>query len=75
MPHQTVQLLPVHAAQRVQGEGAGHRVFRVGAVLGLARQLGVPGEPRKRVARRSAGGDHAVRPALLQDHRLQVGDG
>lgn len=75
MPHQTIQLLPVHAAQGVQGVVAGHRAALFGAVLGLARQVGVPGETRGRVAHRPTGGSHAERLALHQELGLQGGDG
>ena len=47
MPHQTVQLLAVHAPKRVQGElRADHPIG--GAIVGLAAQLRVPGEARRR---------------------------
>lgn len=75
MPHQTVQLFPVHAAQGVQGVVAGHGPALVGAVLGLAWQVGVPGEAGGRAAHGSTGGGHAVRLALHQEHRLQGRDG
>lgn len=74
MPHQTVQLLPVHVAQGVQGIVAGHGPALLGAVVGLARQVGVPGEAGKRAAHGPTGGGHAVGLALHQEHRIQGGD-
>lgn len=75
MPHQTVQLFPVHAAQGVQVVVAGDGPALAGAVLGLAWQVGVPGETRRRAAHGSTGGGHAVRLALHQEHRIHGGDG
>lgn len=75
MPHQTVQLFPIHATQGVQGVVAGHGPALVGAVLGLAWQVGVPGETGKRATHGSAGGGHTVRLALHQGYRIQGGDG
>lgn len=75
MPHQTVQSLPVHAAQRVQGEVAGHGPALAGAVLGLARQVGVPGQTGQRAAHGPTGGSHAEGVALHQGDGLQGGDG
>lgn len=75
MPNQAVELLPVHAAQWVQGEVAGHGAALAAAVLGLTRQLGVPGQTGERFAHGSAGGGDAVRLTLHQDDRVQGGDG
>lgn len=75
MPHQTVQLFPVHAAEGVQGVVAGHGPALFGAVLGLAWQVSVPGETRRRAAHGSTGSGHTERLALHQDLSLQGGDG
>ena len=58
MPHQTVQLLPVHAAQGVQRVEAGHGAALLGAVLGLPRQVGIPGETGRRAAHGTTGSSH-----------------
>lgn len=44
MPHQTVQLLAIHAPQRMQGVVRRDRPVVGRAVDGLAVQVGVPGE-------------------------------
>lgn len=59
MPHQAVQLLPVHAAQGVQREEAGHGAGALGAVLDLALQVRVPRDERGRAANGSAGSGQA----------------
>lgn len=74
MPHQTVQLFPVHAAQGVQGVVAGHGPALVGAVLGLAWQVGVPGEAGGRAGYRATGSGLSVGLSLHQNHRVQGGD-
>lgn len=75
MPHQTVQLLPVHAAQGVQGVEAGHGAALLGAVVGLSWQVSVPGEMGRRAAHGTTGSSHTERLALHQHLRLQGGDG
>lgn len=59
MPHETVELLPIHAPQGVQREEAGHGACVLGAVLDLARQVRVPRDERGRVADGSTGGGQA----------------
>lgn len=59
VPNQTVQLLPIHASQRVQGVVCGHGPALAGAVLGLPGQICVPGETGQRTTHRPTGGRHA----------------
>ena len=75
MRHQAVQLLPGHAAQRVEGELAGHGPALADARLELARQVRVPGELWNWATHRPAGGDHSEWLALHQGYGLQRGDG
>lgn len=75
MPHQTVQLLPVHAPQGMQGEVCGDRPIVRGAVGGLAVQLSVPGEAGRRAGYRAAGSGQSVGLSLDQNYRIQGGDG
>lgn len=73
MPHQTIQLLAVHAPQGVQGEVRGDRNV-VGAVDGLAGQLGVPGQAGRRAGHRATGSGLPVALSLHQNHRVHGGD-
>lgn len=75
VPDQTVQLLAVHASQRVQGEHGGDGAVGRGAVGGLTVQLGVPGQRGGRAGDRAARRRRAVLVPLYQRHRLQGGDG
>ncbi|KAG7220850.1 hypothetical protein INR49_031302 [Caranx melampygus] len=59
----------------VQGVVAGHGAALAGAVLGLTRQLGVPGQTGERFGHGSAGGGDAVRLTLHQYDGVQGGDG
>lgn len=68
--HQAVQLLPVHAATRVQGEVDGHGAAFGGPALGLAGQVGVPGELGERAAHGSTDRHHAL---WLTDRRRREG--
>lgn len=75
MLHHAVQLLPIHAAQWMQGVEGGHRALFFGSILVLSRQIGVPGEPGRRTAHGSAGSSHSKRLTLHQDLGLQGSDG
>lgn len=74
VPHQTVQLLAVHASQGVQGEKRGDRPVVRGTVGGLTVQVRVPGEAGGRSGYGATGGGLPVGLTLHQDHRLDGGD-
>lgn len=74
MPHQTVQLLAIHAPQGVQGVVRGDRPVVGRAVDGLAIQVGVPGDAGRWAGYGSTGSSLSVGLALHQNHRLQGGD-
>lgn len=75
MPHQTVQLLAVHAPQGVQGVLRGDHPVVGGAVGGLAVQLRIPGEAGRRACYGATKGGLPVGLTLYQSHRVQGGDG
>lgn len=75
MPHQAVQLLAVHAAQRVERVLDERFPVFPGVVLGVAGQLRVPGQPGSGVAHGPTGGDKAERLAFHQVLRFHGGDG
>ncbi len=74
MPHQTVQLLAVHAPQGVQGVVRGDRRVAGGAIDGLTVQVSVPGEMGRRVGYRATQSSLPVGLSLHQNHRVQRGD-
>lgn len=75
MPHQTVQLLAIHAPQGVQGVVGGDRPIVRGAIDGLAIQVGVPGEAGRWAGNRATGSSLSVGLSLHQNHRIQAWDG
>lgn len=74
MPHQTVQLLAVHAPEGVEGVVRGDRPVVTGAIDGLASQVAVPGEAGRRAGYRATGSGLPVGLSLHQNHRVQGGD-
>lgn len=75
MPHDTVQLLAIHAPEGVQGVVRGDGPVIGGAIGGLAIQVGFPGEAGGRAGHRATGSGLPVGLALHQDHGVQGGDG
>ena len=75
VPHQAVQPLAVHAAERMQREERGDGAAPRAAVLGLPGEGRVPGAAWRGVGHGTTGGGTAAGLALRQDHGLQGGDG
>lgn len=74
MPHQTVQLLAIHAPQWVQGVLRGDHPIVGGAIGGLAVQVRVPGEAGRWAGYRATESGLPVGLTLHQSHRVQGGD-
>lgn len=74
MPHQTVQLLAIHAPQGVQGVLRGDHPIVGGAIGGLAVQVCVPWETGRWACDRTTESGLPVGLSLHQSHRVQGGD-